>query len=507
LNPSRLNINIYKSIVGLLALLHLITLTKSPIPWFDETYFASLSLSLSQGNGFEANVSPLLEAHNPQAKAYGPGYLLLNAAVFKAFGFGIFQNRMLGLLSGFMAILVFLKLALLCKVDKSWGWPIALCLLADPIFAQSMHSGRMDTLAVLCMISAAFMAYKMLEDAAWKWAIAAGLLSGFCLLVSPRPAFLLVAFWGAFVLVGLLQKRFEILGKAMAIGSIAGGLYLLWIYFGFGGLEEWSAYFFAPSADPVSKKKSNLFAMYIGSNGFVPTYQYLVIIPALVSVLWSYKQWQKPLLFGLLAGVASFYLFITDTGMYSALIILFWYFLLFQSLHFVFVKAKGATLKSWVGNMRYAFPALCLGLFSIKLIFIFITLNDRNHSELQQFVAAHIPPKSRVIGDDAYFYAVLNTGSDFQYLIRGSHGPRRREYHFNDYQFQYLIVSEKAGRNTANSQKFYGEKADWVKIASFRAKEYHPFANWIIRQYKKRFRTLAYSYNADVYVPVRRETL
>ncbi len=504
---SRPMLNFCKAIVLLLVLVHIITLTKSPIPWFDETYFASLSLSLSEGNGFEAPVSPLLEVHNPQAKAYGPGYMLLNATVFKIFGFGIFQNRMLGLLSGFLSIWVFWLFAARAGIDKAWRWPIMACLLADPIFAQSMHSGRMDSMAVLCMISVAFMSYKMLESSAWKWVVLAGLLSGFCLLVSPRPAFLLVAFWAAYVLVCLFQMRFRIVGMAATIALIAGCMYLLWIYFGFGGFQPWADYFFAPSADPVSPKKSNLFAMYVGGHGFVPSYQYFILVPALLAVLLSFKHWQKPVLFGLLAAIASFYLFITDTGMYSALIILFWYFLLFQSLYLLQTQQVSAGWKTRFGYIRYAFLTFCLGLFSVKMLFILITLNDRSHSDLQQFVAQHIPPNSRVIGDDAYYYAVLKAGSDFQYLIRGSHGPRRRQYHLDEYRFQYLVVSEQAGRNTTNAQKYYGEKVDWKKIASFRAPEQNSNIQALILIYRKNFRTLAYSFNADIYVPVKRQEL
>jgi hypothetical protein len=497
-----------KVLVLLLVVVHFATLTKSPVPWFDETYFASLCKSLAEGKGFNADVCPLMEAHYPQAKAYGPGYLFPNALIIKVFGLGIFQNRILALLAGFGALGVWYVLARSMGISLMVSMAGVVALLCDSVFMQGLHSGRMDTLAVLCMLTAVYFSHKLTQSADyktnfwWKNALLAGLSSGYCLLTSPRPAIILVGFWLGFFLVRLWESRFKVMGQMFIIGGVSAFMYLVWIYTGFSGIQAWLNYFFAPSADPINKEMNTLVSMYMGKRGYVPTYQWIIILPAIFTLPFAWRAWSKSLLIGLLLSLCSFYLLIIDTGMYSVLVLPFWMLLLAFNLSIIADKVSGRNGKlKWV--VHSSMPALALLLlvgFMIKMVFVVVTYPERNQTTLQQFFEQHLPKGSKVIGEDKYYYGVLKSGSDFQYLMRGSHGERRRKYHFDEYGFDYLIASAVDEPNLNWSKSYYGEWAEWQEVARYDpGTDRSSIKQKIIDLYLSRFPTLSYSTEGVLY--------
>src|SRR3954469_703237 len=82
---------------------HLVTLSYNPLPWYDETYFASIALNLTHHGTF----FPMIAYHAKVLKediAYGPVYFIFTGLSIKLFGFGIFQFRVINLLFGFLLV-------------------------------------------------------------------------------------------------------------------------------------------------------------------------------------------------------------------------------------------------------------------------------------------------------------------------------------------------------------------------------------------------------------------
>ena len=74
-----------------------------------------------------------------------------------------------------------------------------------------------------------------------------------------------------------------------------------------------------------------------------------------------------------------------------------------------------------------------------------------------------IPPGSRVVGDDKYYFAVKKAGSDFQYMQRGGSVEDRVTYQANAYDFQYLVTSDS---DTAEVLDAYLKQVPLVPVAT-----------------------------------------
>ena len=83
---------------------HLVTVSRSHIPWFDDTFFASVADSLLRTGPFTLAVSPLWFPR--PVFLYGPTYFLLVAGFFAKFGFGVLQYRLTGLIAAFALLAV-----------------------------------------------------------------------------------------------------------------------------------------------------------------------------------------------------------------------------------------------------------------------------------------------------------------------------------------------------------------------------------------------------------------
>jgi hypothetical protein len=82
-------------------------------------------------------------------------------------------------------------------------------------------------------------------------------------------------------------------------------------------------------------------------------------------------------------------------------------------------------------------------------------------TEAATLIADNIPPGSRVIGDDKFFFLVRRAGSDFQYLERGGSLAERVKYHEDTFDFDYLITG--LGENS-DILSAYRESADLARV-------------------------------------------
>src|SRR5262245_56511545 len=131
----------------LYVLLHLVTVARSHIPWFDDTFFASIADTLRRTGEFKLTVAPVWLGE--PVYLYGHVYFLLVAGVFASLGFGVLQYRLTGLIAAFAVLAVAFRI--LRRAHVTGGIALAACALMalDPIFLEFLRIGRMDLLAVL----------------------------------------------------------------------------------------------------------------------------------------------------------------------------------------------------------------------------------------------------------------------------------------------------------------------------------------------------------------------
>lgn len=437
-NPAALGFGGWLRLLGFfLFLYHWFALKFSPVPWFDETYFASMTVHFMETGEFNPQISPLMEHYYPQAKAYGPLYFMLMATVFKVAGFGLVQMRFPALLFGGLFLMVLNRILKECDFSRQHRLFFILLLGFDPIFLQNIHSGRMDSFALFWVAVGTWILLKALRIRQTMLFLGVGICYGLAILTTPRVAVslmgpsLVLSFW----FLGNISKQSFVHCLTVALGIL--GLYTVWIFWGFGGIASWWNYFFGPP--PEKLYHENLADLYVRSRLYFPVFQYpLLAVLLFLSGLAVWK-WRIPLqsMFWIaLINVCAFYYLVNDTGIYGIFSLPFLYILLLY-------LARG--LAEYQGKTQYAILGLVFlngGIFLFKNALVLNAKPNRDPQLVESQVARLIPKGSKVIGFDAFYYAVMGSGSDFQYLDRGGDTPRRRKFHFRKYDFQYVIVRD-----------------------------------------------------------------
>ena len=407
------------------------------MPWFDETYFASMARNFLQTGDFFAPVCPLMDYYYPQSKAYGPGYFVLLAGVFKIFGFGILQVRTPGLLLGFGFILIGYRL-LKDSGCNAWLRNIFfLTLLFDPIFLQNIHSGRMDSLALFLSGLGSLFVLRGTRNSGISRFITAGLFLGLAILCTPRVA---VNIAGACFVAGLFflsQADWKNWWKIFLLPVVIGLLYSIWIFWGFGGyLEAWN-YFFGQPREKLYY--DNLAQGYISFRKYIPPFQFPALSLLLVLIIsWLiYRRKMSWLFWICFFNLFAYFVLVRDTGIYSIFSIP-WVYLILAELGNHYLSARAS--RFWIQTSYYLILLLNLGVFGIKQTVVFLSAPSRDNEKVFQEFSTLIPKGSRVIGDDAFFYTAIRNNCDFQYIDRGAAGFQRLDYHLNEYDYEYIVV-------------------------------------------------------------------
>src|SRR5712692_1092480 len=91
-------------IFALYVLLHIATLTRTPLPWHDDTFFASMADSLSRYGTLHVLVEPIV--HPKPLLLYGPAYFAMLGGLVSLFGVDVFVARLPGLIFGLAVIVM-----------------------------------------------------------------------------------------------------------------------------------------------------------------------------------------------------------------------------------------------------------------------------------------------------------------------------------------------------------------------------------------------------------------
>jgi len=439
---------------------HILVLPISPLPWFDETYFASMTLNFMETGEFMPKIGPMLDFYYPQSKAYGPGYFLALSLVYKLFGFGLFQTRIPGLICGFVILVLGFKILRLSNLSVIFCSIFSILLLFDPIFLQNIHSGRMDSMALMLALGGIYSLLKGLDKSKFWWFFTSGILFGLALLCTPRIAVTIIGPALALTVLFFLKPSKSLFWKSISTLSLIIGLYSLWIFWGFGGPVEMYNYFFGAPKEKLGF--NSLAGGYISSSLYFPKFQIPALVLAGISVIYLLisKRLKQSFLFWIcLINIFVFYKLVNDTGIYSIFLILFIYMLILIGTNEFGAKFKLAKEANVVLSALMFFN---FSTFSVKNILIWTYSANRNSKIVQAQITRNIPKGSRVIGNELFYYFIIKSGSDFQYLERGADTPRRREYHEKIYNYEYVVSSDPP--SNINEFNHYAERGNLKEI-------------------------------------------
>lgn len=429
---------------------HLITLCISPLPWFDEVVFASISNEFSSTGKFFLKAAPFLR--DTEIFEYGPVYFLFTGAVIKFLGVGILQVRIISLVFGFLCFGIIYKLFNFIGIEKKYKFLCITILLFDPIFNSSMHGARMDTTALFFSITSLYFYLKNSNtrflDNPYKLSILSGIFASLAILTTPRAVFILIPICLLWINDFIANKNWKILYYKIIWVIIIVTIYSLWFLYAFGSFQ-------------------NLFNAYkniadsINVGFFVPILEIpLIIISAtivLIRIVLEGRKYFTTLNTICILSIILFYFLVDDTGAYSVYISPFYVLLICSGL-------KGCNYG--LGNILLYVIFLFYGLiFILKGCFIFSSYSFREPSHIFNFISANVPKKSKIIGDEKFYYSVIKNDCEFQFLEWYKPDTVREKYQREIYDYEYILLSKRILNSKPKLFHLYASNSRLIKVA------------------------------------------
>ena len=426
-----------------------------PIPWFDETFFASIAHCY----GLHGTLVPEIAAtvmNQQQLLIYGPVYFVLTSFSFDCFGFGVWQFRIVSMVFG-LGVLLMMMLLKKQLVKQKWGtWDMVwvMILVTDPFFNMCLHEGRMDLVALFLMLLALYLFLIAVEKSQNWLFLLVGICVSLAILTTPRVGFIALVL--VVVVIYLVATKRIVLRHVFFLGSPIVVIYGCWIEM-CGGFRSFFDLYWT-SFDQSGTQDSVL--NYIGTNFYIPTHEYLLIVISICIVMVGMMQknqfFKHYFAWLSLGSICIFYLLIKDWGPYSIFILPFYYLLCMglQNQSNMLFKVLIMLLLAFNGSF-----------FCFKAIQTVVSASARNPTIAYDFVHQHIPKGSKVIGDATYYYAVVQNGSSYEYIDKYAPLNKREALLRTKYNYQYVIVSNIEKARYAVAFKYFASKTKLRLVA------------------------------------------
>jgi hypothetical protein len=427
---------IFWSVTAAALLLILVMLPRSPLPWWDEIFYASAALAAARGGPPVPSVMGAFPHTMRIDLLYGPMMSFFGSLEIRLFGLSATSWRLLGF-EGAVGT-VFSAAWVSRRLDRSPLVAAATAMLVA--LSQGMGaratSGRFDTVTItleLLTLACALGAMRGQESrrAASIYVALAGIFCGLAALSTPRSfPFLL----GLFVAIGVevaLARKWELAIRGLTIGAVA--LVTVWAWTFSQGMSPigWLRVIAAASQGD----KLNVSPLLHGTWHFfdeplVPLFSGLLFLLMMVVVFGAtmfltarhtFEMERHDVVSGV--RLAS----ITVLVNYVALFLLiahFWDYEIFvvplliavlAALTARMLRDRGPRTVQWL--VLGAWMVLAILLVTIragKVVAWLASYQERDPQPLQVFISSNIPTNSRVFGpEDFYFYAVERAGSHY----------------------------------------------------------------------------------------------
>jgi 4-amino-4-deoxy-L-arabinose transferase-like glycosyltransferase len=436
---------------------HFYTLVISPLPWFDETYFVSISKSFAETGKFVAEVSKEM-GRKEERFTYGPVFFLLQAMSYKIFGFSIISFRWISLVFGFLTVIMTAIISRRFNSSPKVFILLIVLFLLDPFLNMVLHEGRMDLVAIFFMLVSIHLLFKGIDTERYKLYFFSGLSSSVALLTTPRVAFIYIAL-GLILLFSLEGKSLKqsLLKIALWIAPII-FLYTAWVFYAFGGFIELYLYY------------KNLSGHFLGGSLYIPKHEKLLIAMTALAVIIGIVQkgllyFNKMVIMALLS-IGLFYLIVRDYGPYSTLVLPFYYFLLVQGI-----------IESKLSFKNYSlYPLLLIFIFNIsffavKSVQVLAEAEIKDSKLADQFIKDNIAVGSKVIGDAQFYYSVIKAGSEYRLYDQYFSDEQRERLLREEFDYDYFIVSERAEEMQAAKVAVFLKNGQFKKVATLKVPE------------------------------------
>jgi hypothetical protein len=406
--------------------INVFSLNYSPLPWFDEVFFASVSQSVATKGKMLLNIYPGI--YDNEITTYGPVYFWLQGQIIKALGLDIFTFRLLNFASGLFCLVIFFNLV--AKWQPRYALFFTALLFFDPVYVQNLHSGRMDLLVLLFTLSALWLVLNTSSKSAVVIPVLTGLLLALAYLTSPRAVFAIAP------LLLLIWNR-----KGINAALVAGICFVVPVAFYItNNYENLSAYWHEfTNNKAVVAHIGPKYPLKVVFRYWHHALIYLVVMFALVWYMVNWKKVKDWSLLFLLTTIVLFHLLVVEKGPYTAMISPFYGLCLAAFLKY----AEQPILKNSIKILCVSTIVLFVGYFTFKQGLIINQRHLRNPKTLEQELKELNLKDQKIIASFEYYYGLEKLGSQYIGYEIPISVNRRVKYHLDSTQARFMLLSQK----------------------------------------------------------------
>lgn len=396
---------------------HLLTLNVSPLPWFDEVLFADVAINYDRTGDLLLKLDP---TEDRDVIIYGPLYFILQQPFYKLFGITPFAFRLLNLIAGII---------MAWQLSKRFKFNLLLLftLLLSPVYIQNLHSGRMDLVASMFVLSGFLHLDKTYKNLTFKNVAIATAMFALAAITTPRALFLVP---GAFIFLITTQdvidfKKLKIVRgikyTAFILLSVSAVL-VAWSFYITGGLEYFQQY---SGSDNLNQHMGISFLR----NHPEDVLSIILLLGIIVDLIRLKKLSTAHA--ATICTFLSFAVFVKEIGPYAAMLIPFVLYGIMR-IEFTVIRRIG------LGLIAVAFA----GIFLVKTLVIIAGYDSRKAKPIQAFLAENNVSQSKVLSSFIYYYVLKENDNDVKsYQIIQTNRESFIDS-INAYDYDYLMIKE-----------------------------------------------------------------
>jgi 4-amino-4-deoxy-L-arabinose transferase-like glycosyltransferase len=465
--------SLYLLIIILWLIYHVFTLNISPLPNFDEVFFSDISSSYATSGKLNLAIGKMPGDNPDEILTYGPVYFSFQGFILEHFGMNIITGRLTSFISG---IFIFLCFYFFSKKSLNNSVAIVLVLIlltTDSRFNSSMHSARMDLLAVALYLVAIYLIFR---GDNFLLSFLAGVFIALSFLTTPR-----IVFYFSGIIYLIIHDVFILkrsLKKYLIVGFLSLLILFFWVFSAYGSIYNY-VYHFLNLGNYGELNTSGL-EKHFGFNGL----NFHLINPSFVIFYFVFglaiinKQLDRISIFVSII-VFSHVIFIREQGPYSAMIISFVYWFI------VYNYLKFYKTVSVIKHFNYLLLFLLLfniSSFVLKGFFIYINKEGRRIDYVDAKISPYDLNNKNVLSNYKYFYYVKDRKANFSsmelvsnYLNDSNIG--KFQYAILDYA-TYIQFEEKYKEHIKHKILLKSKLKSKSKLTEFISKKFNIYVNY-----------------------------
>ncbi|MFZ4412825.1 MAG: ArnT family glycosyltransferase [Bacteroidales bacterium] len=433
-------------------------------PWQDDVSYADITHSVIANNTLRLNLffSPV------KAFIWGPVYFYSQKIILSILGFGMWQFRILNLISGIYLLFIFWLIAKKLKFSNL-NTLIYIALIGFDIrYVFDLSSGRMDMYALALFMSAWLLFQNKLNKKYFIFIIA-GVLAALSFLTSPRIGFYFLIFILTFV-VELIktENRTKTFLQYFIFGLSILLPVLVWVYATYGSIFGYVNFYI----------DSPLVAKHYGGSFFPMEYQIPSILLWLLSAVYVLKTKENrfnPILLAFYALPVFHLLFIKEMGPYSAMLMPFIYLGIVYAVNSI--PRKELSILPGV-------IALFMLFYSFSSTFTSVYLEFEHPDSFSSFFNSQQIKKNNVLADYYYYYAI--TENQNRYISYNDNKADLSIQHLNNSAIEYAVISKD---NYIKNSKIFKDLG-FVVLTEYQSKReinfFYKFAIFLKKNFSKK---------------------